>query len=123
MSKRIPLEGKKFGKLYVKEYIGNGKYNCVCECGNECYVYKSNLVSNHTTSCGCNKLTSDLTNQTFGFLRVIKRTVSKTRGSQKRAMWECECLRCGGKINVYADSFSIWRYDLMWLFGKRQRYA
>ena len=54
--RRNKLEDKKFNKLYVKEYIGNGKYHCICDCGNECDVFATNLVRGHTTSCGCNKL-------------------------------------------------------------------
>lgn len=29
------------------------KWICLCSCGNEALVFRSNLVSGHTTSCGC----------------------------------------------------------------------
>lgn len=103
MPKRIPLEGKRFGKLYVKSYIGNGKYHCLCDCQKECDVFATNLTSNHTTSCGCKKTTLDLGGRTFGYLKVIKRTEGKLRGKRKVAMWECVCMRCGKKKSVYAD--------------------
>lgn len=104
MPKRIPLEGKIFGDLSVKEYIGNGKYKCTCKCGKECEVFGINLKRGHTTSCGCKKASCDLSDKVFGFLKVVKRVEGKSRGGKKRTLWECECLRCGNIISVYADS-------------------
>lgn len=104
MPKRIPLEGEIFGRLSVKEYIGKGKYKCICGCGKECEIFGANLVRGHTTSCGCKKASCDLSDKVFGSLKVVKRAEGKSRGGKKRALWECECLRCGNIISVYADS-------------------
>lgn len=41
----------KFGMLYVVEYVGNGKYKCICDCGNEKIVDTCNLK--RIKSCGC----------------------------------------------------------------------
>ena len=41
-----------FGKLTVIGYAGNNQYNCLCECGNETKVYKTNLLTQQTRSCG-----------------------------------------------------------------------
>ena len=54
------LIGNKFYKLTVLEKMISDKnrcikYRCSCECGNETIVYKSNLISGHTKSCGCDK--------------------------------------------------------------------
>lgn len=103
MSKRIPLEGKTFTNLYVDSYLGGGKYRCLCACGNELDVFRSNLKSGHTTSCGCLKLSSNLSGRAFSQVRVIKRSTSKIRGRTKRSRWECECLRCGNLFEAYAD--------------------
>ena len=103
MSERIELEGKRFGKLTVKEYLGDKKYRCQCDCGNECMVFASNLVRNHTTSCGCARMTSDLSGKTFGYLRVLERSAGKKRGKIKRVQWMCECKRCGQIVDVYSD--------------------
>ncbi len=50
-------EGKKFGRLTVKEYAGkwNGihRWKCVCDCGNETVVGQTALQSGKTKSCGC----------------------------------------------------------------------
>lgn len=51
--------GKKFGKLTVtnkfrSSSVTSGRdYLCICECGNEKYVYRGKLTTGKTTSCGC----------------------------------------------------------------------
>lgn len=106
MSERIKLEGKTFNQLHVKEYIGNGKYHCICKCGNICDVFGANLRSGHTTSCGHIKLTADLTGNIYGCLKVIERSEGRKRGKIKRVRWRCMCLNCGEITDVYADSLT-----------------
>ena len=57
MSKFVDLTNKRYGKLVAKEFVGiknnNSLWKCKCDCGNESIVYYSNLVRNHTKSCGC----------------------------------------------------------------------
>ena len=61
-STAIDITGKRFGKLTVlkkhpeKSKSGNIRWICQCDCGNTTVVIGSHLRSNHTTSCGCNKL-------------------------------------------------------------------
>lgn len=54
---RIDRTGMKFGKLVVKEYLGNKKWLCQCECGNTTIVDSDHLPVNSnrrfTKSCGC----------------------------------------------------------------------
>ncbi len=53
------LKGQKFGYLTVLYRVENtGKsraivWHCKCDCGNECDVRSSSLISGHTKSCGC----------------------------------------------------------------------
>ena len=51
------LSGQQFGKLLVLSRtteIGKGvKYNCQCECGNQCVVDGRHLKSGSVKSCGC----------------------------------------------------------------------
>ncbi|MCD7862548.1 MAG: transcriptional regulator [Lachnospiraceae bacterium] len=53
------LTGKRFGRLTVVRYAGKweGKHRwqCLCDCGQECTVTHYNLLSNKTRSCGCLK--------------------------------------------------------------------
>lgn len=58
------LTGKKQGKLTVislstrKSKGGHTFFNCLCECGKETEVRKDRLLSGHTSSCGCSRLSS-----------------------------------------------------------------
>ena len=53
------LVGNQYGLLAVLEYsyTKNKKryWKCQCECGNIAYVSGSDLITNHTSSCGCLK--------------------------------------------------------------------
>lgn len=59
---RRDLTGMVFGRLTVREFSHyhiqpsgqqKGFWSCVCSCGNEKSVSQSNLLRNHTLSCGC----------------------------------------------------------------------
>lgn len=48
--------GKHYGMLTVKEYLGDGKYKCLCDCGNYTTVNTRELSNGKhrgTKSCGC----------------------------------------------------------------------
>jgi len=57
--------GKKFGELTVInlsrtkpfEKIKSIKYfyNCICSCGREIEIVRTNIITGHTASCGCKK--------------------------------------------------------------------
>lgn len=58
MSKMKDLAGQRFGELTVLNRIENDRYGraqwqCRCNCGNLTNVASGNLVSGHTSSCGC----------------------------------------------------------------------
>lgn len=60
MSKRIDLTGEKFGRLKVIEYAGNNKagkakWKCQCNCKKIIITLGTDLISGHTTSCGCKR--------------------------------------------------------------------
>lgn len=56
---KIPMIGKKFGKLTVIEQVDSPNrrlyYKCLCECGNYTIVVGDDIRSGHTSSCGCLK--------------------------------------------------------------------
>lgn len=97
------LTGKRFGLLTVQEYLGNSKWKCKCDCGNETIVDTRNLNSGKTKSCGCLRGKNlkgntrnmppkvDLTGKRFGKLTVIKYI--------KGGKWECQC-DCGNTCIV-----------------------
>lgn len=47
--------GKRYGRLVVIKYVGNSKWECLCDCGNKTIVRSCHLTSGHTISCGCLK--------------------------------------------------------------------
>lgn len=58
MRKQKDISGQRFGKL-VAEYPtdkrsgSSVKWNCKCDCGNDCEVSSYSLISGNTRSCGC----------------------------------------------------------------------
>lgn len=42
----IDRTGMRFNKLVVKEYLGNKKWLCHCDCGNDCIVSSDHLPIN-----------------------------------------------------------------------------
>lgn len=67
---------------------GKTQWMCQCVCGARKVVTTNSLVTNNSTSCGCNN-TRDLTGQTFGDVRVVGPDYSTGRRA-----WTCSC-RCG----------------------------
>ena len=55
--KKIPMIGRKFGRLAVVSQDQNEskilKWICLCDCGNTIVAFGTNLRRGHTTSCGC----------------------------------------------------------------------
>lgn len=49
----IDIKGMRFGRWEVKDYVSNGKWNCVCDCGSERLVTAHSLINGKSTSCGC----------------------------------------------------------------------
>lgn len=58
------LSGKRFGKLIVqkstdlRDNSGHVIWECLCDCGETCYIPSIRLVTNNTMSCGCLRRTS-----------------------------------------------------------------
>jgi len=51
--RRYDVTGQRFGRLQVLKYVGNNRYECICDCGNITYATGPNLRSGATKSCGC----------------------------------------------------------------------
>ena len=57
----VDLKGQTFGHLVVvkpsvlKTKSGGYRWDCLCDCGKTCTISSTNLVTNHTKSCGCRK--------------------------------------------------------------------
>lgn len=71
MSKKVPMIGKRFGRLLVLEEAGRLgpllAFSCQCDCGNITVVRGPSLRSKNTISCGClQKETAGSINKTHG---------------------------------------------------------
>ena len=91
---------------YVKKNKYNKNiyfYNCICDCGNEKVICRSELLSKGTKSCGCYKPNQviDLTNKKFGKLKVI----SLDKIKNHKAYWICKC-DCGNEKSIMANSLT-----------------
>lgn len=102
--KQHELEGQVFGKLTVLNYIGGGKYNCKCECGNLTTAVSTKLKTGHRTKCGSNCKTRfhDITGKRFGKLIALDFSGEQKRGS---AVWICQC-DCGQITKVSYDNLN-----------------
>lgn len=115
MGKRIDLVGKRFGRLTVirlsdvKDNRNTRKWECLCDCGNICYVTTTLLNKGNTKSCGClyndtrgvaNR--KDLTGQKFGKLLALE-VADKEFQKRKGTVWKCQC-DCGNITYVPAHS-------------------
>lgn len=90
----------KFGMLTVLDEYKNEKgytvCGCLCECGNVKVVYKSNLSSGRTRSCGCleeenRRKFNDIKGRRFGRLLAVAPTDRRLNGN---IVWKCVC-DCG----------------------------
>lgn len=104
---RENLIGQKFGRLTIQEWVGNGKWQCLCECGNIVLVQTNNLKNGNTKSCGC--LQKDMTSEAsfksligkkFGKLLVIERVKNN---KFNHVCYLCKC-DCGGTTIVDASN-------------------
>lgn len=106
---RIDLTGRKFTKLTAKRYVGHGKWECACDCGNIITTTTGHLLSGHTRSCGCliadwarENLVKDLSGKTIGkitFKYRIPNYVSPK--GQSLSQYRCVC-DCGNKFDALA---------------------
>ena len=109
ISKKVMKDktGQKIGYLTVlgpteKRDSGGVVWECLCDCGNTCFVSTANLSNNHTRSCGCKtynlvgeKLRLQLEGKRFGKLIVLKELEAKNYESR----WLCQC-DCGNQSEI-----------------------
>ena len=91
MSKMIDLKNKRFGKLFVKSFVGivgnnpHNKWLCLCDCGKEVMVSGANLRSGVTKSCNClQKETVSIVNKKHGASIVETKEYRAWMGLRKR---------------------------------------
>lgn len=98
--------GMRFGKLVIakkteKKSGGNSIWIALCDCGNEAFATKNNIISGNTKSCGCLKHKPsynvvDRTGQRYGKLTVLSQAGFT---SDRNIKWLCRC-DCGQEVTV-----------------------
>ena len=95
MSKRLNLEGKRFGKLLVLGFShadrGYTYWKCKCDCGNEIVIRGAYLTSKTkpTRSCGC--LVKETAANNLPKHKCITHNMSKTKFYD---VWNSMIMRC-----------------------------
>ena len=99
MKKIKDLTNKRFGRLLVIKYNGRKQFGkhikttwlCKCDCGKEKIVSLSDLISGHTTSCGCyHKEIVGKINRKHGLFSKCKKLY---------AIWKSMKYRCNNQNN------------------------
>ena len=111
MAKRIKnLTNVKFGLLTVvalspKTTTGSVYWSCLCECGNEAVVFRGNLTSGATRSCGC---LLDITRSKNGTATSKSRAIIiDGKNSRKHALYS---VWAGIKKRCYNKNDKSYRY-------------
>ncbi len=104
---RIDETGNRYGRLTVVRWVGNRKWLCRCDCGNEREVIATTLRLGQQRSCGCLRNEKsrerarekyiDEMGKRFGRLVVVKRTAYTETETESR--WICLC-DCGRTVEV-----------------------
>lgn len=122
------IRGERFGNLKVLEWIGravrikkrngqetwNGRWKCLCDCGNITFKRTTALNAKFGRSCGClvkTKREFNMIGQRFGKLQVIEQRESlkylkKKTATHKTAAartWLCRC-DCGNEITLTTNA-------------------
>lgn len=92
------LTDMEYADLHVKQYLGSGKWLCLCKCGNDCIVAANDLIDGRVISCGCRKKEKkapkpikNLSGRKFGKLTAVEYVGDST--------WLCLC-DCGNTTRV-----------------------
>ena len=93
----IDRTNMRFGKLVAQKYLGNKKWLCHCDCGNDCVVNSDRLPMNSKRrmqkSCGCLRVNPV---EKYSYLigqKVNKWTVLEIKNDRRNcdAVCICEC--------------------------------
>ncbi len=102
------LRGRRFGALMALEKCGGAsqekggvKWRCRCDCGRECDVRATLLVTGRRTNCGSPEhksyAFSDITGRRFRHLVALYPTQRRTEAGS--VIWHCRC-DCGNEKDI-----------------------
>lgn len=98
--------GKTFNHLTVinktdKRQSGKILYECECDCEKHTHIYvsRTDLLSNHTTSCGCKKFKFNI-----GDIINNRKILSRNNKNNERNYYICQCLLCGREYEALSQT-------------------
>lgn len=93
-----PKVGERFGRLIVVAEADQIKrvrrFECRCDCGNTTVVRRTNLMTGHTTSCGCAGKRKAESGKRYGLLTLIEEhpvRVLDCGFKQREGTFRCQC--------------------------------
>lgn len=101
---KADLTDQTFGRLVARHPTdrrdsGSVVWFCECDCGGAAEVSARNLVSGHTTSCGCAKGRPISKGERFGALRAAERVGTNARGQAEEELFAPVLERHGRKLD------------------------
>lgn len=81
----IDISNQRFGRSVALEYVGNHRWKCKCDCGNEFLAYSLQLRKGVTQSCGC------LVRERL----IARSTKHGQKGTRLYRIWKGMRNRCG----------------------------
>lgn len=101
----IDINNKKIGRLLILETIYDfenhtkPKVKCLCDCGKEIILFKNDVLSGSTKSCGClrKEINSTINEKDWtnvvsdAGVKLLSFAYQNDRGTR---MWNCECPLC-----------------------------
>lgn len=91
------IRGQKFNKLTATRYIGDGKWECACDCGGVTIASKSNLKNGTRKSCGCLKRIKGSESRNWKGDQVCYTSFHKRVREERGMAGEYGCSVCGRK--------------------------
>lgn len=108
-ARKQDIIGNKYGHLTVKKYLGNKLYECECDCENKTItnVFRHNLLSGGTKSCGCDRYKYE---SIEAYMNCINSYIEKY--NDKPSISDISDELCVGEATVrkYIDRFGLNEY-------------
>lgn len=101
---RIDRTGKVYGKLRAVKELDNGRWLCLCECGNDHEVLSTNLSNYSRNNRGCRHCShrKNISGERLGLLTALHVEEGPVKG--RHPLWKFMC-DCGNTIEATVREF------------------
>ena len=128
---KYDLTGQRFGRLYVQEYSGRGRWKCKCDCGKTREILTTRLIHGIVRSCGCkgksDKKSDKMKPYVYEMLMLHGNTVISEsvydRLGEKTILNDLKKhgLDCYIRITNHNDKFNPWARDWVYIIIETKR--